>query len=76
MKKPRKKKRVFKTLTLRISLWEFRDIDELKKETIKKTMNKAIIHAACNYVRIKKMLYETTNELDILKYESQNKKTT
>ena len=69
MKKPRKKKRVFKTLTLRISLWEFRDIDELKKETHSKTSAKPILKAACNYVIIKKMLYDTTNELDFLKYE-------
>lgn len=69
MKKPRTKKRVFKTLTLRINLWEYRDIDELKKEVFAKTSAKAILKAACNYVRLKKMLYETTNELDILRHE-------
>jgi hypothetical protein len=71
----RKKKRVFKKLTIQLSLWEFRDIDELRKELNKKTLSKTLIHAACNYLRLRKMLFEVQNELDYLKYENSiNKK--
>jgi len=65
----RRKKRVFKKLTLRISLWEYRDIEELKKETFSKTSAKAILKASCNYVRLKKIIHEQQNEIDILKHE-------
>lgn len=67
----KKKKRVFKTITIRLSLFEFRDIDELKKEVCTKTLSKAMIKAAVNYKRLKQMLAETQNQLDILIYEKQ-----
>jgi hypothetical protein len=65
----RKKKRVFKKLMLRISLWEHRDIEELKKETFSKTSSKAIIKAACNYKRLKQIIKDQQNQIDILLHE-------
>jgi hypothetical protein len=65
----RKKKRVFKKLMLRIDLWEYRDIEALKKETFSKTSAKAIIKAACNYVRLKEIIKNQQNQIDILIYE-------
>lgn len=65
----RKKKRVFKRYTLRVSLWEYREIQELKKETFSKTASKAILKAATNYVKLKRIIYDLQNELDILKHE-------
>jgi len=67
----RQKKRVFKKLTLRISLWEYREIEELRKEMHTKTLSKAILKASCNYIRLKKMMFEIQNQLDILEYEKQ-----
>lgn len=65
----RKKKRVFKRYTLRVSLFEYRDIEELKKETFCKTSAKAILKAATNYVKLKKIIYDLQNEIDILRHE-------
>ena len=67
--KTRTKKRIFKKLTLRLSLWEHRDIEALKTETFCKTSAKAIIKAACNYVRLKEIIKNQQNEIDILIYE-------
>jgi uncharacterized membrane protein YfbV (UPF0208 family) len=66
---PRKKKRVFTKLTLRLSLWEYREVEELKKETFSKTSAKAIVKAACNYKRLKEIIHEQQNQIDILTNE-------
>lgn len=65
----RKKKRVFKKLMLRIDLWEYRDIEALKIETFSKTSAKAILKAALNYVRLKEIIKNQQNQIDILNYE-------
>lgn len=66
---PRKKKRVYTKLTLRVNLWEHRDIENLKKETFSKTSAKAILKAACNYVRLKEIIHQQQNQIDILIHE-------
>lgn len=68
-KQQRTKKRVFKKLTLRLSLWEYRDLEDLKKEVHQKTLSKAILKASTNYKKLKLLLFETQNQLDILNYE-------
>jgi len=68
-KQQRTKKRVFKKLTLRLSLWEYRDLQELKKEVHQKTLSKAILKASTNYKKLKQSLFEIQNQLDLLNYE-------
>ena len=65
----RTRKRVFKKLTLRISLFEYRDIDELREVTCSKTLSKAILKAATNYSKLKETINELQNQIDILNHE-------
>lgn len=69
MARKRSKKRIFKRYTIRLSLWEFRDIEVLKKETFCKTTAKAMVKASTNYLRLKQIITEQQNEIDILRHE-------
>ncbi len=69
MERPRPRKRVFKKLTIRLSLFEFRSADELRNEMCTKTLSKAIIKASCNYIKLKLIINDLQNQIDILNYE-------